>query len=71
MELETAASCKPEIESKERGWLSESRWVGVCQQHIFGQRFSVASMMSINLGIRFHGVETSDAGQSIEPEESY
>jgi len=31
----------------------------------------VVSMVSINLGIRFYGVETGDAGESIEPEESH
>jgi hypothetical protein len=45
-------------------------WVGVCLQHDFG-RFSLVSMVSINLGIRFYGVETGDAGESIEPEESH
>jgi hypothetical protein len=29
------------------------------------------SVVSINLGIRFYGVETGDAGESIEPEESH
>jgi hypothetical protein len=38
-----------------------------CLQHVFGLRFSVGS---INLGIRFYGVETGDIGDSIEPEES-
>ena len=28
-------------------------------------------MVSINLGIRFYGVEIGDAGESIEPEESH
>ena len=46
-------------------------WVGVCLLHSFGQRFSLVSMVSINLGIRFYGVETGDAGESIEPEESH
>jgi hypothetical protein len=45
-------------------------WVGVCLQHGFG-RFSLVSMVSINVGIRFYGVETGDAGESIEPEESH
>jgi hemoglobin len=36
----------------------------------FGQPFRLGSMVSINLGIRFYGVETGDAGESIEPEES-
>jgi hypothetical protein len=30
----------------------------------------LVSMVSINLGIWFYGVETGDAGESIEPEES-
>ena len=34
------------------------------------KRFSVVSMVSINLGIWFYGVETGDTGESIEPEES-
>jgi hypothetical protein len=46
-------------------------WVGVCLWHSFGYRFSVVSMVSINLGIRFYEVETDDAGESIEPEESH
>jgi hypothetical protein len=33
--------------------------------------FSLVSMVSINLGIRFYGVETGDTGESIEPEESH
>jgi hypothetical protein len=45
-------------------------WAGVCLQHGFG-RFSLVSMVSINLGIWFCGVETGDAGESIEPEESH
>jgi hypothetical protein len=43
-------------------------WVGVCLQHDF-ERFSLVSMVSINLGIRFYGVEKGDSGESIEPEE--
>ena len=31
----------------------------------------MVSMVSINLGIWFYGVETGDAGESIEPEESH
>ena len=46
-------------------------WVGVCLQHDFGRWFSLVSMVSINLGIRFYGVETGDTGESIEPEESH
>jgi len=42
-----------------------------CLHHSFGQRFSLVSMVSINLGIWFYGVETGDAGESIEPEESH
>src|SRR5882762_7759508 len=42
-----------------------------CLKHIFGQRFSLVSMVSINLGIWFYEVETGDAGESIEPEESH
>jgi hypothetical protein len=45
-------------------------WVGVCLQHSFGRQFSLVSMVSINLGIWFYGVETGDTGESIEPEES-
>ena len=45
-------------------------WVGACLQHCFGRRFSLVSMVSINLGIQFYGVEMGDAGESIEPEES-
>jgi hypothetical protein len=37
----------------------------------FGQRLSLVSMVSINLGIRFYEVETGDTGESIEPEESH
>jgi hypothetical protein len=44
-------------------------WVGVCLQQDFG-RIILVSMVSFNLGIRFYGVETGDAGESIEPEES-
>ena len=33
--------------------------------------FSLVSMVSINLGIWFYEVETGDAGESIEPEESH
>src|ERR1700687_5232736 len=46
-------------------------WVGVCLCHSFGQRFSLVSMVSINLGIWFYGVEIGDTGESIEPEESH
>jgi hypothetical protein len=45
-------------------------WVGVCLHNSFGRRFSLVSMVSINLGIWFYGVEMGDAGESIEPEES-
>jgi hypothetical protein len=45
-------------------------WVGVCLQHSFGRQFSLVSMVSINLGIWFYGVETGDTGESIEPGES-
>jgi hypothetical protein len=38
---------------------------------VFGQRFCMVSMVSINLGIRFYEVETGDIGESIEPEESH
>ena len=37
---------------------------------VFGPRFSLVSMVSINLGIWFYGVGINDAGESIEPEES-
>ena len=37
----------------------------------FWTAFSLVSMVSINLGIWFYGVETGDAGESIEPEESH
>jgi len=46
-------------------------WVGVSLRHLFGRRFSLVSMVSINLGIWFYGVETGDTGESIEPEESH
>ena len=46
-------------------------WVSVACSTVFGQQFSLVSMVSINLGIRFYGVETGDAGESIEPEESH
>ena len=46
-------------------------WVRVACSTVFGQRFDLVSMVSINLGIRFYGVETGDAGESIEPEESH
>jgi hypothetical protein len=46
-------------------------WVRVACSTVFGQRFSLVSMVSINLGIRFYGVEIGDAGESIEPEESH
>ena len=46
-------------------------WVGVCLSYTFGPRFSLVSMVSINFGIRFYGVETGDTGESIEPEESH
>jgi hypothetical protein len=46
-------------------------WVGVCLHNGFGRRFSLVSMVSIKLGIRFYGVETGDAGESIESEESH
>jgi hypothetical protein len=35
-------------------------WVGICLQDNFGWRFSLVSMVSINLGIWFYGVEMSD-----------
>jgi len=34
-------------------------------------RFSLVSMVSINFENWFYGVETGDAGESIEPEESH
>jgi len=46
-------------------------WVRVACSTVFGQRFSLVSMVSINLAIRFYGVEIGDAGESIEPEESH
>jgi len=46
-------------------------WVRVVCRTVFGRRFSLVSMVSSNLGIRFYGVETGDAGESIEPEESH
>jgi len=45
-------------------------WVGICLKDNFGWRFSLVSMVSINLGIWFYGVEMSDAGETIEREES-
>src|ERR1700676_1231653 len=45
-------------------------WVCVCLRHLFGRRFSLVSMVSINFGILFCEVETGDTGESIEPEES-
>jgi hypothetical protein len=41
-----------------------------CLHHSFGRRFNLVSMVSINLGIQFYEVETGDAGESIEREES-
>jgi hypothetical protein len=41
-----------------------------CPPNSFGRWFSLVSMVSINLGIWFYGVETGDAGETIEPEES-
>jgi hypothetical protein len=46
-------------------------WVRVACGTVFGQRLSLVSMVSINLGIWFYEVETGDAGESIEPEESH
>ena len=46
-------------------------WVRVACSTVFGQRFDLVPMVSINLGIQFYGVETGDAGESIEPEESH
>jgi hypothetical protein len=37
----------------------------------FWTGFNLVSMVSINLGNRFYGVETGDTGESIEPEESH
>jgi hypothetical protein len=45
-------------------------WVGVCLHHSLGRRFNLVSMVSINLRIWFDGVEQSDAGETIEREES-
>jgi len=45
-------------------------WVGICLKDNFGRRFSLVSMVSINLGIWFYGVEMSDASEMIEREES-
>jgi hypothetical protein len=42
----------------------------VCLHHSFGRGFSLVSMVSINLGIWFYGVEEGDAGETIEREES-
>ena len=53
-----------------RGRDSCSGLVFACST-VFGPRFSLVSMVSINLGIRFYGVETGDAGETIEPEESH
>jgi hypothetical protein len=41
-----------------------------CLQNSFGRWFSLVSMVSINLGIWFYGVEMGDAGETIEHEES-
>ena len=38
-------------------------WAGVCLRHSFGRRFSLVSMVSINLGIWFYEVETCDTGE--------
>lgn len=46
-------------------------WVRVACSTVFGQRLSLVSMVSINLGIRFYEVETGGTGESIEPEESH
>ena len=40
-------------------WFWTAFWLGVDGVHYY------------NLGIRFYGVETGDAGESIEPEESH
>ena len=45
-------------------------WVGVCLHCSFGRRFSLVSMVSINLGIWFYAVAMGDAGETIEREES-
>ena len=52
-----------------RGRDSCSGLVFACST-VFGQRFSLVSMVSINLGNWFYGVEMGDAGETIEPEES-
>ncbi len=44
-------------------------WVGVCLSTVL-DGFSLVSMVSVNLRIWFYGVETGDAGESIEREES-
>jgi hypothetical protein len=46
-------------------------WVGVACSTLLDNGFSLVSMVSVNLGIWFYGVETGDAGESIEPEESH
>jgi hypothetical protein len=45
-------------------------WVGICLTDNFEWRFSLVSMVPINLGIWFYGAELSDAGETIEREES-
>jgi hypothetical protein len=45
-------------------------WVGFAYRTNFGRWFSLVSMVSINLGIWFYGVEMGDVGETIEPEES-
>jgi len=42
-----------------------------CLQSNFVDRFSFVCRVSVNLRIRFYGVETGDTGESIEPEESH
>ena len=45
-------------------------WVGICLKDNFEWRFSLVSMVSNNLGIRFYGAEMSDPVETIEREES-
>ena len=44
--------------------------VGFACRTVLDGWFSLMSMVSINLGIWFYGVETGDAGETIAPEES-
>jgi type IV secretion system protein VirB9 len=74
--LSTAPDLKVIVEPADRSAIvaasGPAQFVPAAQlEQSSGRRFSLVSMVSINLGIRFYGVETGDAGESIEPEESH